>query len=582
MKRRIFLKKAAILGATQILIPKDLKGFDANDPVTERNSILKDASHGEVLYNGIQLPKVWPPRHLSPDSLDPMTVPYLENPPDIVPVDIGRQLFVDDFLIQETNLSRTYHKAEKYSGNPVFIPETDAELKKESVVYLGHGGVFYDNIDRIFKMYYTAGWRGGLAVATSHDMINWKRPKGPIKDNLLLPAGVRWEGHDLNTSGSDNSMWLDLNAVDPEERLKFLTCWFHVPVDQRPKGFNHTLHTSAEGTRWSRAVSTGLAADYCSFFYNPFRKLWVFSIKQMRSRGRCRYYSENVDFIKGADWSDSVYWTNTDKLDFPEPDGGYPGAGEPTQLYSLNAVAYESIMVGMHYIHRGPHNRICEEGKFPKLTDLELGFSRDGFHWYRPDRRGFITGTRTEGDWDRAYLHSTTGVFAVYKDKLIFPYTGYSGIGHDGSRGMYTGGSMGLAILRRDGFASMDAGYRRGVLTTRLVKFKGKYLFVNVNCPGGELRVEILDETNRIIQPYSAENCQSVRIDNTLQPVKWKGSDNLSSIRDKAIRFRFYLTNGKLYSFWVSSDKNGASHGYLGAGGPDYNGVIDKSGAREL
>ena len=58
----------------------------------------------------------------------------------------------------------------------------------------------------------------------------------------------------------------------------------------------------------------------------------------------------------------------------------------------------------------------------PKLTDLELGFSRDGFHWDRPDRSGFIKCSRTEGAWDRAYLHSTTGVFVVCDDELVFPY----------------------------------------------------------------------------------------------------------------------------------------------------------------
>ena len=73
----------------------------------------------------------------------------------------------------------------------------------------------------------------------------------------------------------------------------------------------------------------------------------------------------------------------------------------------------------MHQVHRGPSNRVCEEGRFPKLTDLEVGFSRDGFHWHRPSREPFLAGTRREGDWDRAYLHSTTGVFVVLGEKLV-------------------------------------------------------------------------------------------------------------------------------------------------------------------
>jgi len=47
-------------------------------------------------YNGIVPPRVWPPQHIEPDeSLLP--VPYLNNPPSVIPIDTGRQLFVDDF-----------------------------------------------------------------------------------------------------------------------------------------------------------------------------------------------------------------------------------------------------------------------------------------------------------------------------------------------------------------------------------------------------------------------------------------------------------------------------------------------------
>jgi len=65
---------------------------------------------GEVLYNGIVLPASWPPRM---DQLprDPVEPAYLKSPPKVIPIDVGRQLFVDDFLIEETTLKRTYHQA---------------------------------------------------------------------------------------------------------------------------------------------------------------------------------------------------------------------------------------------------------------------------------------------------------------------------------------------------------------------------------------------------------------------------------------------------------------------------------------
>lgn len=526
----------------------------------------------EKLHNGIELPDQWPPRFREPGTAEVMEVPYLKRPPKTIPIDLGRQLFVDDFLIEKTTLQRTFHQAKKFEGNPVFKPETERELGgstegergEQATLFTGQGGLFYDPAEKLFKLFHVAGWRGPLSLATSTDMKTWTRR------GQLLPEGLRWMGPKLVNGGSDNCVWLDLNAKNPAERLKYLTCWLHVPKEHRPQGFMHSLHVS-DGKTFSDAVTTTIAADdYCSFFYNPFREKWVFSIKKGTSRGRSRYYFESDDFLKGADWEKSVFWTCTDKLDQPEPEGRYPGAGEAPQLYSLNAVAYESLMVGMHYIHRGPKNEICEKGKFPKLLDLELGFSRDGFHWDRPDRRGFIVGSRTEGSWDRAYLHGAAGVFAVLDDQLVFPYMGTSGIAPSGHRGMYTGGSIGLATLRRDGFASMDAGATGGVLTTRPVKFKGAHLFVNADSSKGELRAEVLDDKGAVLATSKLFTGNQ-----TKQKLEWDGAADLSALAGKAVRFRFHLTTGQLYSFWVTSDASGASNGYLGAGGPGYPGVRD-------
>ncbi len=522
----------------------------------------------EKLYNGIELPDVWPPRFGDPASVNPMDVPYLSKPPRVIPIDVGRQLFVDDFLIESTDMKRVFHQAEKFASNPVLQAETAVEKERGGVVYLGQGGVFFDPAEKQFKMFYTAGWRGPLALATSPDMKSWTRPDlGLHGGNVLLPEGAAWGTSKGNTAGTDNALWYDINATNPNERIKYLTCWSHVPPEQRVRGLTHSLQVS-DGVKWSKPVAcNATAGDYGSIFYNPFRSKWVQSIKRDGPRGRCRYYVESDRYLDGADWSKAVYWTNADRLDQGEPAGAYAGnssVGDPPQLYSLAAVAYESLMIGMHQIHRGPKNEICAAGKFPKLTDLELGFSRDGFHWDRPDRRGFIRGARETGAWDRAYLHTTTGVFVVLDDRLVFPYCAYSGDAGDGRSDMYGGGAIGLASLRRDGFASMEAVDKPGKLTTRQIRFKGTHLFVNFN---GELRVELLDEADKLLA-----TSKTVSGDNTKQRVELP---ELATKVGKAVKLRFRLSRGSLYAFWVTSDPNGASDGYLGAGGPDFSGVRD-------
>jgi hypothetical protein len=496
-----------------------------------------------------------------------MPVPYLEkdNLPKVIPLNRGRELFVDDFLIEDSSLARTWHAAKKYAGNPVFKAETKHELEPsgkegtdQAVTYLGHGGVFYNPSQKHFEMFYTANWRGGLALATSKDLIHWDRPQlGIYEDNLILPPGREF-------AGIDNALWLDLSAKDPAQRYKAII----------QRGSNHTLHTSPNGLVWSQGIDMGKAGDYCSFFYNPFREVWVQSIKRNGPHGRSRHYFEHRDFLKTADRDKSVYWTNADELDPADPD-----IGNKPQLYSLNAVAYESLMLGEFYIHLGPSNEVCQKGKFPKITELHLGFSRDGFHWSRPtDRKPFIAASRKEGTHDRAYIHGTNGVLLIHEDKLWFPYCSYSGIAPNGHRGMYTGASIGMATLRRDGFSSMDASEKPGSLTTRPVAFHGRHLFVNVNAPQGELRVEILDEQGNPIAPFTKENSIPLQTESTLTEVTWKHVANLDAIRGKPVKFRFHLSNGSLYAFWVSHDASGASNGYLGSGGPDYDSLIDTKG----
>jgi hypothetical protein len=218
----------------------------------------------------------------------------------------------------------------------------------------------------------------------------------------------------------------------------------------------------------------------------------------------------------------------------------------------------------MHQIHRGPNNGVCSKGGFPKLTDLELGFSRDGFHWDRPDRRGFIRGERREGAWDRAYLHTTTGVFAVLGDQLVFPYCAYSGNAGSGRGDIYGGASIGLATLRRDGFASMDG---LGELTTRPVKFKGKHLFVNID---GEIQVEVLDESLKVLRTSRVASG-----DQTKLKIEWTDGNDLSVQAGRNVKLRFHLKRGSLYAFWVTPDENGKSGGFLGVGGPSFKGVRD-------
>ena len=59
------------------------------------------------------------------------------------------------------------------------------------------------------------------------------------------------------------------------------------------------------------------------------------------------------------------------------------------------------------------------------------------------------------------------------------------------------------------------------------------------------------------------------------QRITWNGVSDLSQLSDRQVRLEFHLTRGRLYAFWVTPDANGASYGYVAAGGPGFAGPID-------
>ena len=123
-----------------------------------------------------------------------------------------------------------------------------------------------------------------------------------------------------------------------------------------------------------------------------------------------------------------------------------------------------------------------------------VGFSRDGFHWHRPFREAVVPVSNDPNTWNYGNVQSVGGGCLIVGDRLYIYATGRNA----------TQETTGVAFLRRDGFASMDAGDQPGMLTTRPVRFRGKHLFVNVDAPEGELKVEVLGADGQPISVNAA------------------------------------------------------------------------------
>lgn len=515
------------------------------------------SSDGETLYNGIRLPSPWPPK-ITDVPRDPVTPPYLKSPPAVIPIDVGRQLLVDDFLVEKTTLRRTFHTPREHPDNPLVRPDKDWEKKgagPSAMVF--SDGVWYDPQDRLFKMWYLGGYGTGTCYAVSQDGIKWEKPQLDVKKGTNI---VQPDPRDSAT------VWLDLEDKDPQRRFK-LFCSHN--EDGR---FGLSVYFSADGIHWGRRVlRTGSCGDRTTVFWNPFRKVWVYSLRHGWGLPRRRRYWEVRDILKGPQWTridEPPMWCGSDRLD-PQRDD----LQTVCELYNLDAVAYESVLLGLFSIWRGDKN--IPAGR-PKPNEVCLGFSRDGFHWHRPERKPFLAVSETRGDWNWGNVQSAGGGGLVVGDELWFYHSGRTGSPGRGQT-RDTGGSTGLAILRRDGFASLDARSEGGTLLTRPVRFAGKYLFVNADTSAGELTAEVLDEQGKVVEGLTRADCVPVRADRTLQAVAWKDRD-LTSVAGKPVKLRFYLKSGRLYAFWVSTATSGASHGYVAAGGPGFSGSADTVG----
>lgn len=529
-----------------------------------------------TLPNGIRLPNAWPPKIVELSREPPAAPPYLVAPPAVIPIDLGRQLFVDDFLIDQTTLRRTHHRPEYHPASPVLQPDKPWEGRGARARAAPFSdGVWYDPSDKLFKMWYWASSRPGVegrtctCYAASRDGIHWDKPSLDVVPgtNIVLEDE---EGTRRNSS----TVWLDLEDRAPERRYKM----FRVVTEG--KGPNrHRLHVSfsADGIHWRRAGDSDPCGDRSTVFYNPFRQVWVYGLREGdKLVSRCRGYYESANPLAGLRWSGKSLWVGADRLDPDRSDLPLRRVPErpwdlvPSQLYNLDCVAYESLMLGLFSIWRGHPST-----DRPKINEICVGYSRDGFHWSRPDRRAFCPVSENKDDWNWGNLQSAGGGCLVVGDKLHFyvgAVSGRRGTPHPDPA------NVGLAVLRRDGFASMDADSGQGVLTTRTVRFTGRHLFVNLDAPRGRLAVEILDESGRPIAPFTRDNCQPVSGDSTRRPVGWTGAADLSAVAGRPVRLRFWLSAGRLYAFWTSADASGASRGYVAAGGPGFTGSQDTVG----
>lgn len=480
----------------------------------------------------------------------------------------GRIQMATSSFMEVQNIDRIFHNPSYYKGNPILKADKDWELNVNGDPYAApfSGGVWYDEIDNKFKMWYSAGGkkRWGLITcyAESLDGKNWEKP---LLDIVPFTNIVDTTEHDCV------SVLLDKQENNKAKRYKMFVVAFN-----NLGSVSMQLKYSADGIHWSKPQAlSGELYDRCAAYYDPFMKKYVLSLKTINGKvyRRSRSFLAHEDPELLVSLAHRVYDNSSDKFikywfNAADDDPRHPQFPfiRP-QIYNHEAMPYENSMLGYFTIWQGPENDICDSLMIQKRNEVLIGWSADGFHWNRENKKPFLGVSNDVDAWNAGNVQSTAGNPLIVGDSLYFYVSGRynSKPKHDSNF------STGLAMLRRDGFVSMRAGDKNGYLVTKLLEVNAPYLFVNVDLmkKGGKFSVEILDESGVPISGFTKDDAIVLKgINGTKQMITWKNNNDLSVLEGKNVYLKFYYKCGDLYSYWLSDWATGESGGYTGGGGP--------------
>ena len=190
-------------------------GASAHDPATSILLATGDCD-GEVSYNGICTPASFPPRQNYSRAVP--HPPYLDNPPALINITVGRQLFVDSFLIANTSgTQQQFHAAKYHEENPVLKP--DQPWEGTFAMPFSGGAWWEDKEDRLALWYRCGGGYAsqqsegessstgrsgptttGTCVAYSSDGVHFSKPLQDVVPNTNFVRQVAFDG---------NTVWLD-------------------------------------------------------------------------------------------------------------------------------------------------------------------------------------------------------------------------------------------------------------------------------------------------------------------------------------------------------------------------------------
>jgi hypothetical protein len=462
------------------------------------------------------------------------------------------QLFLDDHIIaHQTLLQRIVHQPVRSRVNPVFVHEHPWEGGCIAFV----SGVYRDEASGLFRAWYVthprcyAGTQSMLCTISSDDGIHWTRPQLDIgrdviggPSNVVFASANSWDGPTVLHDPDDAEhpwkiVFFQFVGPSPDVYVGRSRDGIHWSIPGDPK--DAILHNC--GDRTSALLDRGAEEPYIILTRDK-------SDMDHHQLVRCIYRAGSRD---GRTISTPPRLVLRPDLE-----------DDPTlELYQMGAFRYESMFIGL--IER--YHRRERPG-----ADIELAVSRDGHDWHRVRPRSAFFAPppngREHGAFDAAVATPGYSPPILHKGALWFYY--YGGPSFHGDRFLTADRCIGLARLRPDGFASLRAGTREGLVTTEPFTWPGGRLQINANVLGGNLwqhftpetmdgsiRTEILDAEGHAVAGHTREDSDAFYQDRIDHEPTWGGkSQDLSRFEGRRIALRFLLRTADLYSFRSVAD----------------------------
>lgn len=458
----------------------------------------------------------------------------------------ARRLLLDDEDLAEVrNLRRTMHAPVKKGAviRPQHAWEGNLQTRSAPV---------WDPQEKKFKLWLITStpypeMPGGTTYVQSKDGIQWERPplrqvdlRGSRENNFLT-----WESAKTWPANALENVVVDLGDPDSARRFKGLAhCDGREPV------------VSADGIHWKRLPVAKLPSqDESNLTFDRRSRRFLATLKQTGPHGRAVMLSTSKDFER---------WTKPDLLFHADDEDQQHSrtviaarkanaalqqarydnpADYGADIYNMPIFEYEGVYIGLpavfYHTGKGP------DRNYDGFHHVQLISSRDLKGWHRHGERNAFIGPSpvSPESFDNTQILPPSCPI-VHGKELWFCYTG--------TRYRYAppdtveSGAVCLAVLRRDGFVSLDAGATTGSLLTKPRILPQGNLHLNIDAGQGSVVVEVCDEkgTSLAELPASAP-IQGDHLDVTVWP-----SDKLKAINGKQVSLRITLRQASIYSYW--------------------------------